>query len=136
MILVPSKLTSYTLNGGYEKFVGLKSSGVCDVNLPPVVPHHSGHLLPFKEAIVGPDHLKDYADAGLFHSRSFRVGWGSDWTIANIGNSLSRSGYSKGPVTVCLESIGVTSYGMPERKQLDCLEMWLEDYLVSEFPFS
>lgn len=129
--IVSSKLISYTLHGGYEKFVGLPSSGACDVALPPVVPQHSGQLLPFKEAITGPGHLKNYADAGLFFSRSFRVGWGADWMLANVGVSLSEPNCTKGPVSVSLESLGITSFGTPENNQLDCLEMWLEDYLVN-----
>jgi hypothetical protein len=53
--------------------------------------------------------------------------------LANVGASLSEPSFTKGPVTVALESLGITSFGTTDNNQLDCLEMWLEDYLVNIF---
>jgi hypothetical protein len=55
-------------------------------------------MLPFSEAILGPDRLRHFADAGLFMSRSFRLGWGVDWTLANAGNSLSSASLLVGSI--------------------------------------
>ena len=87
-----TKLTRYTLQGGYDKYVALPASqGSTDTFKPPVATQFAGRLLPFTEAILGPERLHHFADASLFMSRSFRVGWGVDWTVANVGNSLSCS---------------------------------------------
>jgi hypothetical protein len=85
---VGTKLTRYTLQGGYDKYVALPSQGSADTIKPPVTPQHAGRLLPFSEAILGPERLHHFADAGLFVSRAFRVGWGVDWSLANVGSSL------------------------------------------------
>ena len=85
-----TKLARYTLQGGYDKYVALPTqSSAADTLKPPVAPVHSGRLLPFSEAILGSERLRHLADAGLFMSRSFRVGWSVDWMLANVGNSLS-----------------------------------------------
>ncbi len=65
----PTKLARYTLQGGYDKYVALPNQGAGDSVLQPVVPQHAGRLLPFAEAIHGPDRLRAFADAGLFMSR-------------------------------------------------------------------
>ena len=64
-----AKLARYTLQGGYDKYVALPNQGGCDTVLPPVVPQHVERLLPFAEAILGPERLHHFADAGLFMSR-------------------------------------------------------------------
>jgi nuclear pore complex protein Nup98-Nup96 len=86
-----TKLSRYTLQGGYDKYVALSTQGVADTVKPPVVPQHVGRLLPFSEAILGPERMHCFADAGLFMGRTFHVGWGVDWSLANIGNSLSNA---------------------------------------------
>jgi hypothetical protein len=63
------QLARYTLQGGYDKYIALPNQGGGDTVLPPVVPQHCGRLLPFAEAIVGPERLHHFADAGLFMSR-------------------------------------------------------------------
>lgn len=83
-----SKLARYTLQGGYDKYVALPTQAAADTLKAPIAPMHSGRLLPFSEAILGPERLRHLGDAGLFMSRSFRVGWSVDWTLANVGNSL------------------------------------------------
>ena len=65
----PTRLARYTLQGGYDKYVALPNQGAGDTILPPVVPQHAGRLLPFAEAIHGPERLRVFADAGLFMSR-------------------------------------------------------------------
>uniref|UniRef100_A0A3B4AT94 Nuclear pore complex protein Nup98-Nup96 n=1 Tax=Periophthalmus magnuspinnatus TaxID=409849 RepID=A0A3B4AT94_9GOBI len=53
-------------------------------------------------------------DAGLFHGRSFRVGWGPGWTLVHSGQTLSaesklREAVLERPLEICLKHCRIVS---------------------------
>ena len=56
--------------------------------------HNLSLLLPLSTSVVN-DKTHNIADVGLTMGRSFRVGWGPNWTLAHSGYPVSRSTHSQ-----------------------------------------
>ena len=56
--------------------------------------HNLSLLIPPSKSLVS-DKTSNMADAGLMLGRSFRVGWGPNWTMAHSGFQISHSANSK-----------------------------------------
>ena len=52
--------------------------------------HNLSLLVPPSKSLVS-DKTSNVADAGLVMGRSFRVGWGPNWTLAHSGVQISHS---------------------------------------------
>lgn len=67
---------------------------VPEVTLRTVGARRLGGPVPLDNSVTqGKGHL--LMDAALYMGRSFRVGWGPNWTLVHCGNSLSTSAESK-----------------------------------------
>lgn len=70
-------------------------------------------LVPMSESLVS-GHTRLAADTGLFLGRSFRVGWGPNWTLAHSGSLIdSRSGSKSGNQTSTIGVIVERVYPTP-----------------------
>ena len=56
--------------------------------------HNLSVLVPPSKSLAS-DKTSNVADAGLMMGRSFRVGWGPNWTLAHSGFQISHSAHSK-----------------------------------------
>lgn len=91
--------------------------------------HNLSLLVPPTKSLVA-DKTSNVADAGLMMGRSFRVGWGPNWTLAHSGFQISHSADSRSfglfsaasrypgdgeglPLRVLVEQVHI---GAPERK--------------------
>jgi nuclear pore complex protein Nup98-Nup96 len=123
------KMPTYSLQAGYDKFVSLPN---CQSDDRPktVVPRYLDRQIPMAESRFS-GKLRHLADNGLTASRSFRVGWARNWTLANAGETLEAALPTSSTVQrrfgrVNVESVSVTSYGRVNEQQLRSLESWLE----------
>lgn len=61
--------------------------------------HQMDRIVPLRESIVcGCTGL--YSDMGVAMGRSFRVGWGPNWTLAHTGSSLTATSLSPPPLSL------------------------------------
>ena len=102
------------------------------------VRHDLNTLVPMSESMVR-GRSRTAADAGLFLGRSFRVGWGPNWTLCHSGDP-THSGSSMEPETcnpihVIVERVFPTPFmiNAPLRKISVSVQMWNYWFQLSLF---
>lgn len=88
---------SHTPGGPIDKPSSLPHPAVSSMQAQAAVimaKHNLSLLVPPSKSLVS-DKTSNVADAGLMIGRSFRVGWGPNWTLAHSGFQISHSADSK-----------------------------------------
>ncbi|CAI8057887.1 Nuclear pore complex protein Nup98-Nup96 [Geodia barretti] len=92
-------------------------------------------LVPMSDSLVcGRTRLA--ADAGLFLGRSFRVGWGPNWTLSHSGSSISGTRHGNGThsLQVVVEKVSPTPFMINAPPQR--ISPFFEPYLASQLEHS
>jgi len=120
-----SKLPTYNLQAGYDRFLQLQSSGPSDK--PQIfVPQHFHDTGPLSSSHLA-GRQSQLADTGLYINASFRVGFGNNWVIASSGGSLDPMNLEKKlSCDVSIEQLSITSCGAVDKDQVASIEDWLE----------
>jgi hypothetical protein len=71
------RLPSYSLTGGYDKFTQLQNSVIQDEPAT-VTPQYVDTEIPLESSFLS-KRFQQFADAGLFQNKKFRVGFGPSW---------------------------------------------------------
>ena len=125
------KLASYSLQGGYEKWVSLPSGNKkpTDHQFTVFIPQHLDTELKLSNSLLGPPSCPSslpLADLGLTMGKRTRAGWGRGWSLVSVGEE---AGGVLGSVSV--RRLGQTSCGEMEPAQVRSLEDWFRVALAT-----
>jgi len=115
------QLASYSLQGGYERFVPLATGGAGEPGAV-VVPRYQDAELPLDRSLLAGKWGR-LGDAGLVMSKAGRVGWGNCWDLVSVGPGLGDSKDS------CLGDVSFstlinTTCGSVDSSQVSSLDQW------------
>ena len=115
------QLASYSLQGGYERFVPLATGGAGESGTV-VVPRYQDAELPLDRSLLAGKWGR-LGDAGLVMGKAGRVGWGNCWDLVTVGPGLGDSRDS------CLGDVSFstltnTTCGPVDSSQVSSLEQW------------
>ena len=92
-----AKLASYSLQGGYDKFVTLPGlQGRATDQHTVFLPQHVDTELNFATSFLGGRVRGLVGDMGLQVGKSSRVGWGTRWDIVSVGQGVTQDHESGG----------------------------------------
>ena len=115
------QLASYSLQGGYERFVPLATGGAGEAGTV-VVPRYQDAELPLDRSLLA-DKWGRLGDAGLVMSKAGRVGWGNCWDLVTVGPGLGDLRDScLGDVS--FSSLTNTTCGSVDSSQVSSLDQW------------
>ena len=120
-------LASYSLQGGYDRFVPLATSDGSEAGAV-VVPRYQHAELPLERSLLA-ERWGRLADCGLARSKAARPGWGRAWHIVSVGPGLGAAGACLGDISV--SSLHNVTCGRPDSLQLESLEQWFGVCLAS-----
>ena len=115
------QLASYSLQGGYERFVPLATGGSGEPGTV-VVPRYQDAELPLDRSLLAGKWGR-LGDAGLVMSKAGRVGWGNCWDLVSVGAGLGDLKDS------CLGDVSFstltnTTCGSVDSSQVSSLDQW------------
>ena len=123
-----SKLASYSLQGGYDKWISLPGQARKQSDQMTVfVPQHVDTELDIKNSFLSKSGRFVVMDAGLAGNKRSRVGWSNDVDILSVGDSVSgimRPGRCLGNIT--MSSVNSTTCGEMDLTQIDSLREWFQ----------
>lgn len=119
-----SRLPTYSLQAGYDKFVSLPATGAGE-RAQCVVPRHGDHLRPLEESLFR-GRLTLLADSGLSQGRRFRPGWAGNWQLAHCGAPFDPLAGGSRTALVHLERLETSSFGRVTDEQVVSIEHWLQ----------
>ena len=123
-----SKLASYSLQGGYDKWVSLPGGARRPSDqLTVFVPQHLDTELDLAHSFLGRagrGARTVVADAGLVAGKSSRAGWGRGWSLVGVAEGGAGAGRCLGSVT--FSSLGNTTAGELDPAQADSLRQWFQ----------
>ena len=122
------QLASYSLQGGYDRFVPLATAGAGESGTV-VVPRYQDAELPLNRSLLA-GKWGSLGDAGLVMSKAGRVGWGNCWDLVTVGPGLGDSRDS------CLGDVSFstltnTTCGSVDSSQVSSLDQWFNCALAT-----
>ena len=97
-----AKLASYTLQGGYDKFVTLPGlEGKTSDQHTVFVPQHVDTELTLGTSLLGGKVKGVLGDMGLKMGKTSRAGWGVGWDLVSAGQGVSQKEQSAGTLYWC-----------------------------------
>ena len=120
------KIPSYSLQGGYDKWVSLPSQGKKSSDQFTVfIPQHLDTELNLSNSFLSSQISLPLADLGLMMGKSSRAGWGRGWSLV----SAQEGGKCLGSVT--MSRLDQTSCGPMDSAQARSLEEWFRVALAT-----
>ena len=121
------KIASYSLQGGYEKWVSLPSGRAKQGDQFTVfIPQHLDTELKLSNSYLSSARSLPLADLGLTMGKRTRAGWGRGWSLVSAGEG---AGGVLGSVSVT--RLGQTSCGEMDPAQVRSLEDWFRVALAT-----
>ena len=116
-----SKLASYSLHGGYDKWVSLPGqSRKPSDQMTVFVPQHVDTELSLEHSVLGRAPRFTAADMGLTINKSSRAGWGRHWSLVSVGDT----GRVLGNVT--FSGLEQSTAGDMDSSQVESLRSWFQ----------
>ena len=121
-----SKLASYSLHGGYDKWVSLPGQTRKPSDQMTVfVPQHVDTELNLEHSVLGRAPRFAMADMGLTINKSSRAGWGRNWDLVSVGDTRTAfGGRVLGNVT--FSGLEQSTAGDMDSSQVESLRGWFQ----------
>ncbi len=119
-----SKLASYSLHGGYDKWVSLPGqSRKPSDQMTVFVPQHVDTELSLEHSVLGRPPQFTMADIGLTINKGSRAGWSRNWDLVSVGDTrLASGGRVLGNVT--FSGLEQSTTGDMGSSQVESLRSW------------